>query len=34
MSSICKSKDKTIVKYALRESNKPIGIATYNVVST
>jgi len=22
---LCKSKDKTIVEYALRESNKPIG---------
>jgi predicted nuclease of restriction endonuclease-like (RecB) superfamily len=31
---LCKSKDKTIVEYALRESNKPIGIATYKVVST
>ena len=25
-------KDKTIVEYALRESNKPIGVATYRVV--
>ncbi|MEH2068891.1 MAG: PDDEXK nuclease domain-containing protein [Nostoc sp.] len=31
---LCKSKDKTIVEYALRESNKPIGIATYKIVST
>ncbi|MCC5645955.1 PDDEXK nuclease domain-containing protein [Nostoc sp. CHAB 5824] len=31
---LCKSKDKTIVEYALRESNKPIGIATYKLVST
>jgi hypothetical protein len=31
---LCKSKNKTIVEYALRESNKPIGIATYQVVST
>jgi predicted nuclease of restriction endonuclease-like (RecB) superfamily len=31
---ICKSKDKTIVEYALRESNKPIGVATYQIVST
>jgi predicted nuclease of restriction endonuclease-like (RecB) superfamily len=31
---LCKSKDKTIVEYALRESNKPIGVATYQVVST
>lgn len=31
---LCKSKDKTIVEYALRESNKPIGIAAYRIVST
>lgn len=31
---LCKSKDKTIVEYALRESNKPIGIATYQLFST
>ena len=31
---LCKSKKKTIVEYALRESNKPIGVATYKVVST
>ena len=31
---LCKSKSKTIVEYALRESNKPIGVATYQVVST
>jgi predicted nuclease of restriction endonuclease-like (RecB) superfamily len=30
---LCKSKDKTIVEYALKESNKPIGIATYRIVS-
>ena len=30
---LCKSKDKTIVEYALRESNKPIGVATYRLVS-
>ncbi len=30
---LCKSKDKTIVEYALKESNKPIGVATYQVVS-
>lgn len=30
---LCKSKDKTIVEYALRESNKPIGVATYRIVS-
>jgi predicted nuclease of restriction endonuclease-like (RecB) superfamily len=31
---LCKSKDRTIVEYALRESNKPIGIASYQMVST
>lgn len=38
---LCKSKDKTIVEYALRESNKPVpvgppganGVATYRLVS-
>jgi predicted nuclease of restriction endonuclease-like (RecB) superfamily len=30
---LCKSKDETIVEYALRESNKPIGVASYRVVS-
>ena len=28
---LCKSKDKTVVEYALRESKKPIGVATYTV---
>ena len=31
---LCKSKNKTTVEYALKESNKPIGIATYRMVST
>jgi predicted nuclease of restriction endonuclease-like (RecB) superfamily len=31
---LCKSKNKTIVEYALRESNKAIGVATYQIVST
>jgi predicted nuclease of restriction endonuclease-like (RecB) superfamily len=31
---LCKSKDRTIVEYALRESNKPIGVASYHMVST
>ena len=31
---LCKSKDKTIVEYALRESNKPIGVASYRMVPT
>lgn len=30
---LCKSKDKTIVEYALRESNKPIGVGTYRIVT-
>ena len=30
---LCKSKDRTIVEYALRESKKPIGVATYRMVS-
>ncbi len=30
---LCKSKDKTVVEYALRESNKPIGVASYRVVT-
>lgn len=29
---ICKSKDRTIVEYALRESSKPIGVATYRIL--
>ena len=31
---LCKSKQRTIVEYALKESNKPIGVATYRIVST
>ena len=31
---ICKSKDRTIVEYALNESSKPIGVASYRIVST
>ncbi len=31
---LCKSKDKTIVEYALRESHKPIGVAAYRLVAT
>lgn len=30
---LCKSKQRTIVEYALKESNKPIGVGTYQVVS-
>ncbi len=31
---ICKSKDRTIVEYALRESAKPISVATYKITTT
>lgn len=31
---LCKSKQRTIVEYALKESNKPIGVASYQIVST
>ncbi|MBD2530085.1 DUF1016 domain-containing protein [Nostoc flagelliforme FACHB-838] len=31
---LCKSKQRTIVEYALKESNKPIGAASYQIVST
>jgi len=31
---LCKSKDRTIVEYALRESNKPIGVASYKMVTS
>lgn len=31
---LCKSKDRTIVEYALRESNKPIGVAAYRMVTS
>lgn len=31
---LCKSKDKTIVEYALKDADKPIGVATYQIVST
>jgi len=29
---ICKEKNRTIVEYALKESNKPIGVAEYSIV--
>lgn len=29
---LCKEKDRTIVEYALKEANKPIGVATYQTV--
>jgi predicted nuclease of restriction endonuclease-like (RecB) superfamily len=28
---LCKSKDRTIVEYALHDANKPIGVATYQI---
>lgn len=31
---ICRSKNRTIVEYALKESSKPIGVATYRVLSS
>jgi predicted nuclease of restriction endonuclease-like (RecB) superfamily len=31
---ICKSKDRTTVEYALKESSKPIGVATYRIVTS
>jgi hypothetical protein len=30
---ICKSKNRTIVEYALRHSASPIGVATYSISS-
>jgi predicted nuclease of restriction endonuclease-like (RecB) superfamily len=30
---LCKSKDKTTVEYALKDATKPIGVATYRIVS-
>jgi predicted nuclease of restriction endonuclease-like (RecB) superfamily len=30
---LCKTKDKTIVEYALRESNAPVGVGRYHIVS-
>lgn len=30
---ICKSKDRTIVEYALKDSSKPIGVSVYRMVS-
>jgi len=28
---LCKSKNKTLVEYALRDLNKPIGVSTYQL---
>ena len=30
---VCRSKNKTIVEYALRESKRPIGVATYKIMT-
>ncbi len=30
---LCKTKNRTIVEYALKESNKPIGVAQYRIVT-
>lgn len=29
---LCRTKNRTIVEYALRESKKPIGVASYHIV--
>jgi hypothetical protein len=29
---LCRSKKRAVVEYALRESNKPIGVAAYRIV--
>ncbi len=31
---LCKDKNKTVVEYALKQSNSPVGIAEYKLVST
>ena len=31
---ICKSKNRTVVEYALNNSNKPIGVSTYQMLDT
>lgn len=31
---LCKSKDKMTVEYALKDATKPIGVATYRIMST
>jgi hypothetical protein len=31
---VCKEKKRTIVEYALKDSKKPIGVATYNLSAT
>ena len=29
---LCRSKKRAVVEYALRESNKPIGVAAYRII--
>ena len=31
---LCKEKKRTVVEYALRDANKPIGVATYAITKT
>ena len=31
---ICKSKNRTVVEYALNDSDKPIGVATYQIIDS
>lgn len=31
---ICKSKNRTVVEYALNDTDKPIGVATYQVIKS
>lgn len=31
---ICRSKNRTVVEYALKDSSQPIGVATYNIQTT
>ena len=31
---ICKEKEKTVVEYALKQSNKPIGVTSYHITKT
>jgi hypothetical protein len=33
LTSNCKSKDKTIVEYALKDINQPIGVSEYEISS-
>ena len=31
---LCKSKDRTIVEYTLRDAKRPIGVSTYQVLDS